>query len=63
MKVIGATSTYGSGDGHLIFGIADGSLCAVNQDYEANTFQLFIKEFHLITHSGGDTLCAVGVRQ
>lgn len=63
LKVIGATSSFGSGDGHLLFAIADGSLVAVNQDYEINSFPLFVKEFHLLTHSGGDTLCAVGVRR
>ncbi|CAF1214156.1 unnamed protein product [Adineta ricciae] len=60
-KVIASTSTNGAGDGQLIFGCDDGSLCVLNRDYEANHIHSFDMSLDLLAHSAGDTLIVIGV--
>ena len=60
--MIASTSTNGAGDGQLLFGCNDGSLCIINRDYETNHIRAFDKSLELLAHSAGDTLLAVGVR-
>ena len=61
--VIASTSSNGWGDGQLIFGIPDGSLCIANRAYEASYVRIFDSSLQLLVHSAGDTLAAVGVRE
>ncbi|UJR32086.1 hypothetical protein I4U23_019554 [Adineta vaga] len=61
IKVIASTSTNGAGDGQLIFGCDDGSLCVLNRDYEANHIHSFDTSLDLLAHSVGDTLIAIGM--
>lgn len=63
MQVIASTSTNGAGDGQLIFGCSDGSICVINRDYEANFIHKFDISLQLLAHSTGDTLIAIGVRR
>jgi hypothetical protein len=59
--VIASTSTNGAGDGQLIFGCKDGSLCIINRDYETNHIRSFDTSLQVLAHSAGDTLIAIGV--
>jgi hypothetical protein len=61
--VIASISTDGAGDGQLIFGCNDGSLCIINRDYEGNYIRAFDTSLQLLAHSAGDTLIAIGVRR
>ncbi|CAF1177545.1 unnamed protein product [Adineta steineri] len=61
IQVIASTSTNGAGDGQLIFGCSDGSLCVINRDYEANHIRSFDISLQLLAHSAGDTLIAIGM--
>ena len=61
--MIASTSTNGAGDGQLIFGCDDGSLCVLNRDYEANHIHSFDMSLDLLAHSAGDTLIVIGVRR
>ena len=60
--MIASTSTNGAGDGQLIFGCSDGSICVINREYEANHIKSFDNSIQLLAHSAGDTLIAIGVR-
>jgi hypothetical protein len=61
IEVIASTSTDGAGDGQLIFGCGDGSLCIINRDYEGNYIRAFDISLQLLAHSAGDTLVAIGM--
>ena len=61
--MIASTSTDGAGDGQLIFGCPDGSLCVINRDYEGAYIRAFDTSLQLLAHSSGDTLIAVGVSE
>lgn len=61
VNVIAATSTDGAGDGQLLFGCEDGSICVINREYEATYIRAFDKSLQLLAHSAGDTLIAIGV--
>ncbi|CAF4329262.1 unnamed protein product [Rotaria sp. Silwood2] len=61
IQVIASTSTNGAGDGQLVFGCSDGSICVINRDYEANHIHKFDISLQLLAHSAGDTLIAIGM--